>query len=89
MSVNTVINIDAVRAAKDKATSEKVSKIVFIHNEINRLEDELKRLQIEFKLALNNSSYPLMLVISRKIYDFSIKLDGYKKYEQLVLQNKI
>ena len=89
MSVNTVINIDAVRAAKDKATSEKVSKIVFIHNEINRLEDELKRLQIEFKLAFNRSSYPLMLIISRKMYDFSIKLDGYKKYEQLVLQNKI
>ncbi len=86
--MSVVINISTAVDKRNAVIFEKVSKLVFIHTEINNLELNLSRLQEEFKAAFKQRLYPEMLSISRNIYDFSIKLDEYRKLEQLVLQNK-
>lgn len=88
MSVNNVVEMDFVRSEKNKATSEKVSKLAFIHNQINILEDNLTTLEQEFKKAFSKRSYFEMGYLSRQIYDHCIKLSGFRKYEQLVINDK-
>lgn len=88
MSVNNVVSMAGAVAKRNERISEKVSYLANIHCEINNLELNLVRLQEDFRKAFQVRSYSEMLNISREICDFSIKLDGYKKLEQLVLQNK-
>lgn len=88
MSVNNVVSMSAAIARRNECISYKVSKLANIHCEINNLELNLIKLHEDFKTAFQVRSYPEMLSISRNIYDFSMKLDGYKKLEQLVLQDK-
>lgn len=88
MSVNNVVSMSGAVAKRNNRISEKVSQLANIHCEINSLELNIARLHREFASAFHLRSYPEMLSISRQIYDFSIKLDGFKRLELLVLQNK-
>ena len=76
-------------AKRDNRISDKVSKLAFIHNQINDFEFKLRIHQADFCNAFKNNSYEEMLDSSRKIYENCTKLAGYREYEKLVVNNKV